>query len=137
LLGLTAVLAAQEAPAGNQANVSGKWQMSWQGRNGERQGTLELKQDGSQLTGTMDGSRGQVPVTGSVDGNNITFSIKMSGGKRDFSVTYTGTVDGDKMSGNIQAQGGGGRRGRGGNKGDRTWTATRGAGGPSATPSGM
>ena len=78
---LTSCLLAQDAASGSSesTNLAGKWKMSWQGRNGQRQGTLQLQQDGSQLTGTLAGERGSVPVTGSVNGNNISFSVKMQG----------------------------------------------------------
>jgi hypothetical protein len=129
VFGLTSCLLAQDAASGSSdsTNLAGKWQMSWQGRNGQRQGTLQLQQDGSQLTGTLQGERGSVPVTGSVNGSSISFTVQMQG-QRSFTLLYTGMVDGDKMNGTIQAEGGqGGRRGgrRGGNKQNHSWTATR------------
>jgi hypothetical protein len=126
--GLSSCLLAQDA-ASQPTNVAGKWQMSWQGRDGARQGTLQLQQDGSKLTGTMDGERGSMPVTGTVDGSNISFSAQ-SQGRRNFTMVYTGTVDGDKISGTFQPQGGqGGGGGRhGGGSQNHSWTATRQAG---------
>src|SRR5271168_3310002 len=112
--------------------------MSWQGRDGAKQGTLQLQQDGSKLTGTLDGDRGSVPVTGSVDGNDISFSTQ-SQGRRTFTLVYSGTVDGDKISGSFQPQGGQGGAGGGGHRGgsqqNRSWTATRQAAGSSGPTS--
>lgn len=89
-------------------SLSGSWQMSWTAPNGnQRQATLEIKQDGSKLSGSFEGERGSVPLKGSAQGNQVTFSVKA----RKRQASFTGTVDGDKMSGTGE-QGG-------------TWTATR------------
>ncbi|MGA7382725.1 MAG: hypothetical protein WBX03_17885 [Terriglobales bacterium] len=128
--GLTTCLLAQDAAPGNSqpANVAGQWLMSWQGRDGARQGKLQLQQDGSKLTGTLDGERGSMPVTGSLDGNTISFSTQ-SQGRRNFTMVYTGTVDGDKITGTFQPQGGmGGGGHHGGGQQNHSWTATRQAG---------
>jgi len=112
--------------------------MSWQGRDGARQATLKLQQDGSKLSGTLDGERGSAPVTGSVNGNNISFSTQTQG-HRNFTMVYTGTVDGGKITGTFQPQGG--QEGHGGSGGgghhggqqNHSWTATRQAANPSGT----
>ncbi len=113
---------AADAPA-----VAGNWQVSWQGRQGTQQGTLQFQQDGSKLTGTMEGERGSAPLSGTVNGNTVSFTVEMKGERRSMTLAFTGTVDGDKMSGTFQPQGGGGggRGGRGGQEGGHTWTATR------------
>ena len=76
--------------------------------------TLTLQQDGAKLTGTIKGQRGDQPVEGSVDGNKVSFTAKISTPNGDISIPYTGTVTGDSMSGT--------RRGR---NGDVPWTAKR------------
>jgi hypothetical protein len=127
--GLSAVAADQPA------NVAGNWQLSWQGRQGAQQSTVQIQQDGSKLTGTMQGPRGSAPLTGSIEGNNISFNVQFQGERRNFTLAFSGTADADKMSGTFQPQGGG--RGRRGGKGDegkqagRSWTATRQADQPS------
>jgi hypothetical protein len=130
LFGLVSCLLAQDAAQGSSqpANVAGKWQMSWQGRDGARQATLQLQQDGSNLTGTLDGERGSAPVTGTINGSNVSFTTEAKGGHHNFTVAYTGTVDGDKMTGTMQPQGGqsGGHGGHhGGGQQNHSWTATR------------
>jgi hypothetical protein len=131
--GLASCLLAQDAAQGDSqpANVAGKWQMSWQGRDGAKQATLQLQQDGSKLTGTLNGDRGSTPITGSINGNTISFSTQGQG-RRNFTMVYTGSVDGDKISGNFQLQGGQGGEGsasggghHGGGQQNHSWTATR------------
>ena len=107
------------------ANIGGAWQLSWQGRDGSQQATIQIQQDGSKLNGTFQGRRGSSRLTGSVSGNNVSFSVQMQG-RRTITLAFTGTVDGAKMSGSFQPQGGGGgREGRGGGQGNHSWSAVR------------
>jgi hypothetical protein len=59
------------------------------------QGTMQLTQNGSKLTGSIQAERGTVPVSGTVNGEHISFKAKMP--KR--AVTFSGTIAGNKMSG--------------------------------------
>ena len=110
-------------------SLSGNWQLSWQGRQGTRQATLQLQQDGTQLSGTLKGERDSTPVTGSIQDNKVSLNVKMQGERRTVTLAFKGTVDGDKMNGTFQMQGGGGgrfgRRGGQGQQLDHSWTATR------------
>jgi hypothetical protein len=105
-----ASLPVQETSPGNPApaSLSGNWQMSWTGEDGQqRQGAMQLTQNGSNLSGKLQGERGAAPLTGTLEGNQISLNAKTR--RRQF--TFSGTVDGDKMSGTT-ARG-------------ATWTATR------------
>jgi len=98
--------ASQDANAA--PNVSGSWQLSWTTASGaQRQATMQIKQDGTKLSGKFQGERGSTALSGSLDGSQVSFSVKL----RRSDASFTGTVDGDKMSGT---------GGRGG-----SWTATR------------
>jgi len=106
-------------------NIGGSWQLSWQGRDGSQQATIQIQQDGSKLSGRFQGPRGSSALTGSVDGNNVSFSVQMQG-RRTITLAFTGTIDGNKMSGSFQPQGGGGGRGgREGGQESRAWSAVR------------
>jgi hypothetical protein len=77
------------------ADVSGKWTWEQQGRNGATTVTLNLKVDGSKLTGTMDAGRGgPIEITdGHVDGNSISFTVKRSFNGNDMVTPYKGIVN--------------------------------------------
>jgi hypothetical protein len=87
---------AQSVPSGQTVNATGTWLATdvpyapW---------TVQLKQDGAKLTGTMEqngGLRGQVEIyAGKVDGPAISFKAKSPDGAR--AITFTGTVKGDDM----------------------------------------
>jgi hypothetical protein len=120
------LLLAQDAES-NQSqstNIGGAWQLSWQGRDGSQQATMQIQQDGSKLSGTLQGPRGSSPLTGSVDGNNVSFNVQMPGRRSTTTLAFTGTIDGNKMSGTLQPQGGG-HEGHGGGRGNHSWTAVR------------
>lgn len=92
---------AQDSPStgSTASSLSGNWQMSWTGPNGnQRQVSMQLKQDGKKLSGTFEGPRGSVPLKGTCDGNQVSFTVKLP--KRQAS--FSGTVDGDKMSGTTE-----------------------------------
>src|ERR1700686_5831671 len=122
------LLVAQDSESNNAqpTNIGGAWQLSWQGRGGSQQATIQFQQDGSNLSGTFQGLGGSSSqLTGSVAGNNVSFNLQVQG-RRTMTLAFTGTIDGDKMSGTFQPQGGGGgREGRGGGQSNHSWSAVR------------
>lgn len=102
--GSTAILQDQDVAA---TSISGNWRISWTGRRGQMQATLQLTQNGSKLSGRIRAERGSAPVSGTVNGDQVSFTAKMP--KQ--AVTFSGTIAGNKMSGTT-AQG-------------SPWTATR------------
>ena len=88
------------------ADVSGKWTYEAPGRGGNpgRPTTITLKQDGSTLTGSVPGfARGgdtppENPISnGKVDGNKISFDVKMNMQGNEIVTKYEGTLDGDSL----------------------------------------
>jgi hypothetical protein len=121
------LLLAQDSQSNNSQspNIGGAWQISWEGRGGSQQATIQIQQDGSKLSGTFQGSQGSTPLNGSVAGNNISFSVQVQR-RRTMTLIFTGTIDGDKMSGTFQPQGGGGgRQGGGVGQGNPSWSGVR------------
>jgi hypothetical protein len=127
LLLTSSLLFAQDSPSNNSqpGNLSGAWQISWQGRNGTQQGTMQIQQEGSKLSGTFEDASGSSSVSGSIAGNKLSFSVQVQGGP--IILAFTGTVDNDKMTGTFRPQGGGGggRGRRGGSSGTYPWTGVR------------
>jgi hypothetical protein len=103
-------------------DVSGEWEMTSQGRQGEVTSTIKIVQDGENITVTMPG-RGRggevgepMEAQGTIKGNDIQWKVVRETQRGTFEMVYTGTVDGDSMSGQMTMS-----------MGDRTsdWTATR------------
>ena len=82
------------------AKVAGKWEMTREGRQGPVTSALTFEQDGENLKGTLAGQQGEpAPLTGTIKGNKIAFTVKRQTPRGEFTVEYTGTVEGDAMKG--------------------------------------
>jgi hypothetical protein len=88
------------AQAGTAASASGNWQVSWTGRDGNpKQGSMQIKQSGTGLSGSFQAPRGTTKLSGTLQGNQISIDIKA--GRQQLNLS--GTVNGDKMSGTTAA----------------------------------
>jgi hypothetical protein len=88
------------------ADVTGKWSGEMNGPNGGMTLTANFKQDGTKLTGTMDGPGGE-PMQiqdGRVDGDKIVFAVAFN----DMKIVHEGTIKGDEITLQIKMDGGGG-----------------------------
>ena len=81
------------------ANVAGEWDLTVETQAGTGNPHFSLKQDGNKLSGTYKGMLGESPVTGTVNGNDISISFRVNAQGTDLAVSYTGTVDGATMKG--------------------------------------
>ncbi len=91
------------------ADATGKWTAEMQGPNGNaRTVTMNLKADGSKLTGTVSGGRGgDAEITdGKVDGNDLSFSVVREFNGNKMTSTYKGKMDGDVIHFNMKMEGG-------------------------------
>ena len=87
------------------ADVTGKWTAEVPGRGGNMQtNTFVFKQDGSKLTGTLDGGRGG-PVEigdGKVDGDNVSFTVTRNFGGNEVKLNYKGKISGNEIKFNVE-----------------------------------
>jgi len=95
------------------ADATGKWTFEQQGRNGSQTVTMDLKADGSTLTGTVTGGGrgGAQPAQisdGKIDGNTITFKVVREYNGNQVVTSYKGTVEGDTMKLDVTRPGRGG-----------------------------
>jgi len=88
------------------ADVTGKWVYEQAGRGGGNptQVTLNLKANGSTLTGSMvrPGRGGGDPMEtqiseGKIDGDNISFKVSMQMGGNAMTTEYTGAISGNEL----------------------------------------
>jgi len=98
-----------------QVNVSGDWEMTSQGRQGEMKSNLHFEQEGEKIKVTMENPRGEVTGEGTIKGNEIEWTITRETPRGAFTLTYKGTVEGDMMKGEVQM----------GDFGAREWTAKK------------
>ncbi|MFZ0396279.1 MAG: hypothetical protein WCF17_01800 [Terracidiphilus sp.] len=80
------------------ADVSGKWTGTITTPRGDQQIAFTFKVDGTTLAGTVTTRRGDTDITdGKVDGDNISFTQKVSFNGNDMTINYAGKVDGDTI----------------------------------------
>ena len=83
--------------------VDGKWEIVINSPLGAQKASLEIKTDGTVLTGTQQAAQGSGPLeNGKVDGNALTWSAKITN-PMPLTLDFAGTVDGDKLSGSVKA----------------------------------
>jgi hypothetical protein len=89
---------------GGTMSADGKWEISMNTPMGAQSGTLDLKEEGTTLTGTMSAAAAPAPMEvtdGTVDGNNLTWTAALTQ-PMPITLEFTATVDGDKISGNVK-----------------------------------
>jgi opacity protein-like surface antigen len=103
-IGMAVLLIALGSAAAMAADFNGKWTAEVQGRNGTQTIAFDFHVDGSTLTGKITTPRGDTDITdGKVDGDNISFTQKLSRNGNDFTINYTGKADGDNIKFTRQA----------------------------------
>src|SRR5262245_49846928 len=100
----SAAPAASAQSSGDKVDVSGPWSVAVETEAGSGNPSFTFKQDGEKLTGRYKGTFGEADLTGTVKGDKIEFSFKVSG-QVEGTVTYTGTTDGKTMKGKVNLAG--------------------------------
>jgi hypothetical protein len=93
------------------ADVTGKWTAEAPGRGGQtQQMTINLKADGSTVTGSISGPRGETDISdGKIDGDTVSFSVVREFQGNSMKINYTGKVSGDTIQFKMQREGGEGQ----------------------------
>jgi hypothetical protein len=78
--------------------VSGRWQVSWEGRLGTEHDVLELQQAGEKLTGTFKDVHGRSTLSGNIGENGISLDVHFQG-SRPYTIRFTGRLDGGTIRG--------------------------------------
>ena len=84
------------------ADISGTWQGEVKTDAGNGNPSFVLKQEGEKITGTYSGQLGEAKLTGTIKGDEVTFSFDAQ-----VTVVYVAKVDpsGKKMSGTVDLGG--------------------------------
>lgn len=100
LLAFTAALTC----AADEPSLTGEWRIHRSAAGNESTHICSLTQKDKSLTGSCRSDQGEVKITGSVDGKNVTFTYKTERDGSPLTVIYKGTVDSStKMSGSVTA----------------------------------
>lgn len=114
--GDAAPAAAPSAPQAGGVNITGDWSVTVETSAGSGSPTFTFKQDGEKLTGMYKGQFGESPLTGTVKGSDINFTIKVNAQGQDLTIVYSGKIESkDSMKGKVAL----------GELGEGTWTGKR------------
>jgi hypothetical protein len=102
--------------ATQEIDISGAWELTIQSPRGQMTIGARFIQEGTKLTVTMTGPRGDESTgQGSIQGQSVQWSVTRSTGGGERTVVYKGTVKGTSMSGTADL----------GELGTVGWTATK------------
>src|SRR5215510_13537944 len=90
--------------SGDKIDLTGAWSVTVETEAGSGNPSFTFKQEGEKLTGKYKGLLGEADLTGTVKGDKIDFSFKVSG-QVEGVVTYAGTTDGKTMKGKVSLAG--------------------------------
>jgi hypothetical protein len=91
----------EQKPAETKVDLTGTWALEVNTMGGTGTPTVALKQDGEKLSGTYTGRYGDSAVTGTIKGNEFTFSFMMGEEGNQTAIIYTGTAEKDTMKGTV------------------------------------
>jgi hypothetical protein len=104
------------APQAGGVNITGDWNVAVETSGGSGNPSFTFKQEGETLTGMYKGQLGEGPLTGTVKGTDIKFTIKVNAQGQDLTIVYTGKIESkDSMKGTVVL----------GELGEGTWTGKR------------
>lgn len=108
-----ALLAA--APAFAQSSVAGDWDVTIQSPQGTNTVKVTFTQDGDKVKGLFKSQRGELPFTGTLTGDELTFAYTIDVQGMALEITMTGKVEGSSIAGKAKF----------GDFGEGDWSAKR------------
>jgi hypothetical protein len=110
ILAMAAIVMGMALATAVAADVTGKWISEIEGRGGETMtSTYTFKVEGTNLTGTVSSPMGgENPISeGKIDGDNISFVVKMEAMGNEMTIKYKGTVSDGEIKLTMEMERGG------------------------------
>jgi hypothetical protein len=98
------------------AGLTGEWSATVMAPRGALEYTMYLTHEGPRLTGYFQSEYGEIPLKGTVNGEEIKLTWTMMDGSKEVPVSMTGTVKGNTITGTARL----GTIGEGGFRAERT-----------------
>ena len=86
-------------PAFAQANAAGEWTVSFTAPLGTMEFAMIIAQNGAKLTGHLSSDIGEFPLTGTVDGDQVTIVWTLNDQGKAIEITFSGKLEGDSIQG--------------------------------------
>ncbi|MBK7934721.1 MAG: hypothetical protein IPK01_14875 [Acidobacteria bacterium] len=101
LFAIGLVLLGSAVTSAQTSSVAGEWDAAYNTPGGPRAFKLVFAVDGEKITGTAKRSNGDVPLTGTIKGDDISFNYTISYNGNGVLLSFTGKVKGDTMGGTV------------------------------------
>ena len=99
-------LVAPVAPQTQSVSVSGTWTVSSSVSGSQSEQTCTFTQKDTELTGSCEGDRGSVSITGKVDGKKVTWQFDTEYEGQKLTPVYSGTVESpERIVGTVDVRG--------------------------------
>ncbi len=85
--------------------IAGSWSITSESPQGPIQLTFNLRQEGSTINGEVSSPFGNFPLTGTLNGNELTFTFTAKVQDQDVPVTGKGSINGNSIRGSLNAMG--------------------------------
>ena len=90
-----------------QTSIAGKWDMTIDTDQGAMQSTLDVKQDGKKVTGTLTSPQGAGPIEGEYADGKLTFSMSFDSPNGSMQIGFNATMKADgSLAGTLDFGGG-------------------------------
>jgi hypothetical protein len=96
---LLALLLFVAGPAFAQTNIAGDWDLTIESPQGARTVPVSLKQEGEKITGVFKSPGGELPISGTLTGNDLKLSFTVSMQGNALEIAMTGKVTGESFAG--------------------------------------
>ena len=98
ILLLATVASAADAPP----SLTGSWKLEILSPQGTRTPLMTLTQNGTEVSGSYKSMRGDVPIGGTIQGNEFSLTVQVVGQQNDtLVVQYKGRITGDTLAGRV------------------------------------
>ncbi len=115
IMAAVAILVSAPGNAAAQADLNGMWDLTVMTDQGDQIITLNMVQDGHDLTATGDTEFGSFEMTGTIDGSDVRFQWELDMQGTPLDIVFTGTLADGMLSGTADF----------GGMGEGDWTAKR------------
>ena len=83
------------------ADVSGEWILNFNGPQGPIDANAKFKQDGENVTGTIEGPQGTIECSGTLKDTKLALQMEVNANGQSIAIYLLADVDGDTMKGSF------------------------------------
>jgi hypothetical protein len=117
---LVAMFAVVGLVSAQAADVTGRWDVTFNTQQGQLPASLSISKEGDKLVGTLSSQQGDTPISAEVKDKGVTIYANVQTNSGALQIVMSGTLSGDTMGGSVDF----------GGRGTAEWSAKRAAAAP-------